>query len=428
MPGAKPHGVFPLMDLEFPRAFQPLFEPHRYKVYYGGRGSGKSWAFARALLIQSAQRPLRILCAREVQKSIKDSVHKLLCDQIQALGLGAFFEVTETAIRGRNGSEFAFAGLSSHTVESVKSFEGIDIVWIEEGQTVSKKSWDILIPTIRKDGSEIWISFNPALDTDETYQRFVQSPPQNSVVRKVNYHDNPWFPQVLEMERIQCMERNPKDYANIWEGACKAAVDGAIYADEIAAVRDSGRICNVPADPLLKTHVVFDLGWNDSMSIILAQRMGSELRIIEYIEDDHKTLDYYSALLRERRHNWGTVFLPHDGDSKDYKTGKSAKQIMEALGWTVSIIPAASVEQQIQNTVRMAFPRTVFDRLNTVRLVECLKRYKRHIPTTTGEPGAPVHDEFSHGADCYRYTCVAADQMSNEEWGGSMSYPRMNYA
>jgi len=141
------------MIAEFPEKLQFLFNPKRYKVAHGGRGSGKSWGFARALLLQGASEPLRILCTREVQKSIKDSVHKLLTDQIEALGLGWFYQVLENEIRGKNGTEITFAGLATHTIESIKSYEGVDRVWVEEGQVVRKRSWDVLIPTIRKPGS-----------------------------------------------------------------------------------------------------------------------------------------------------------------------------------------------------------------------------------------------------------------------------------
>ena len=182
---------------QFPNKLDFLFEPHRYKVAYGGRGSGKSWSYARALLIKAANEAIRVLCAREIQKSIKQSVHTLLNDQIQALGLGAFYEVLEAEIRGLNGSTFSFTGLATNTVESIKSFEGCDVVWVEEAQTVSKKSWDILIPTIRKPNSEIWVSFNPNIDTDDTYTRFVVNPPENAKVVKVNYTDNPWFQEGL---------------------------------------------------------------------------------------------------------------------------------------------------------------------------------------------------------------------------------------
>jgi phage terminase large subunit len=294
------------MNAEFPKALRFLFEPKRYKVARGGRGSGKSWGFARALLILGAKQRMRILCTREVQKSIKDSVHKLLSDQIQALGLESFYEVLETMIRGRNGTEFLFAGLSTQTIESIKSYEGIDVCWVEEAQKVTKRSWTILIPTIRKDGSEIWVSFNPELDDDETYTRFVVNPPPDCTSIEMNYGDNPWFPSVLEQERRHAKATLPADeYENIWEGKCKAAVDGAIYASEVRDAIEAGRICNVPYDPKFKVHAVFDLGWNDCMSIILAQRHLSEIRVIEYIEDDHKTLDWYSGELRNKRFNWG---------------------------------------------------------------------------------------------------------------------------
>jgi phage terminase large subunit len=161
---------------EFPEKLQGLFQPARYKVYYGGRGSAKSWSVARALLIIGAGRTLRIVCAREIQKSIAQSVHQLLKDQIAALGLTDFYRVTDTAIIGLNGTEFTFVGLK-HNIQSVKSLEGADICWVEEAQTVSKSSWATLIPTIRKPESEIWITFNPDLNTDDTYVRFVKNPP-----------------------------------------------------------------------------------------------------------------------------------------------------------------------------------------------------------------------------------------------------------
>lgn len=404
------------MIAEFPDKLAFLFEPARYKVAHGGRGSGKSWGFARALLIQGAAEPLRILCTREVQKSIKDSVHKLLSDQIQSLGLGWFYQVLENEIRGKNGTEITFAGLATHTIESIKSYEGVDRVWIEEGQVVRKRSWDVLIPTIRKPGSEIWVTYNPELETDETHQRFAVNPPPDAVVVQVNYSDNPWFPAELESERQHSKLVNPKDYEWIWEGKCKPAVAGAIYYDEVSKAETERRICNVPYDPMLKVHVVFDLGWNDAMAISLVQKHTSEIRVIEYIEQSHKTLDYYSNMLRERKYRWGTMYLPHDGRHRDYKTGKSAEEIMKALDWTVSITPNMSIEDGLRMT-RMTFGRMYFDKIKTERLIQCAKRYRRSINQQTQEPGAPLHDEWSHGADNLRYVAINAERMTNDDWG-----------
>ena len=402
------------INAEFPAKLAFLGDDYRYKIAYGGRGSGKSWGFARALLALAVKKPMRVLCAREIQRSIKQSVHQLLNDQIQSMGFGEYFEVLENEIRCiRSGSKFNFTGLANNTVESIKSFEGVDIVWVEEAQTVSKRSWDILIPTIRKPGSEIWVTFNPELDTDDTYKRFVINPPENSYVVKINYSDNPWFPDVLEQERAHS-EATSDDYANIWEGDCKTAVDGAIYANEIRDAQENGRITNVPYDPELKVHVVMDLGWNDSMSIILLQKGVSDLRIIKYIEDDHRTLDSYSAELKNLPYNWGQMYLPHDGQTKDFKYGTSAEDIMRRHGWDVRIVPRLDIESGIK-VARLNFHRCYFDK-SAERLIECLKHYRRAISATTNEPGAPLHDEYSHGADAFRYLAVSIDRMSNETW------------
>lgn len=406
------------MNVDFPEKLQFLLtKKARYKGAKGGRGSAKSWSVARALLILGSTRKLRILCTREVQKSIKQSVHKLLKDQIEALGLSSFYRVLETEIRGVNGSEFSFSGLSEQTVDSIKSFEGCDIVWVEEAQTVSKRSWSVLIPTIRKPGSEIWLTFNPELDTDETYDRFITNQPDDAIIVDMNYMDNPWFPDVLEKERLHAKATLPaSEYENIWEGKCKPAISGAIYYDEVIKATNEKRICNVPYDPMLKVHLVFDLGWNDAMSISLVQQHSSELRIIENIEDSHKTLDYYSALLKEKRYNWGTMYLPHDARHRNFQTGKSAEDVMKALGWNVKITKNASVEEGIRLT-RMAFPRFYFDKTKAARLVQCAKRYRRSINQQTQEPGAPLHDEWSHGADNLRYIAINAEDMSNEIYG-----------
>ena len=402
------------MPNQFPSKLKFLFQPSRYKVAYGGRGSGKSWGFARALLMQGTEKKMRILCAREIQKSIKQSVHTLLKDQIQALGLGQFYEVVETAIRGINGTEISFTGLATNTVESIKSYEGVDIVWIEEAQTVSKRSYDILVPTIRKPDSEIWVTFNPYMDTDDTYRRFIINKPADAVVVKMNYDDNHWFPDVLEKERARCQAQNPEDYGNIWLGETKAAADGAIYHNEIRQAQEEGRIISVPADRLLKTNVVMDLGWNDSMAIILCQRSLSEIRVIDYIEDDHRTLDSYSDQLKQLGHNWGKMYLPHDARNRDFKHGVSAEEIMQRLGWDTEIVPKSDIETGIK-LARMTFDRAYFDTNKCARLIECLKNYRRAINQTTQEPQAPLHDSYSHGADAWRYTCAVVDIMSNED-------------
>jgi phage terminase large subunit len=399
---------------EMPEWAEMLFKPARYKVMYGGRGGGKSWSVAKALLILGASNRERILCAREVQKSLRDSVKKLLDDQIGFMGLGGFYESQETIIRGKNGTEIIFTGLSDQTSASLKSYEGTTIAWVEEAQTVSQKSWEILIPTIRKDDSEIWVSFNPQLDTDETYKRFVLNPPPDSIVREVNYNDNPYFNKVLDQERIHCQATDPDSYDTIWLGKCRSAVIGAVYAREVDQLIRNHRVTFLPYDPNLKVFTVWDMGWNDAMAIAFVQVMRSECRIIDYIEDDHKTLDWYAAELRNRPYNYAHDYLPHDAAHGDYKTGVSAERMLQKLGRKTKITPNIDVTTGIHMT-RMLFPRIVLDKEKTVRLVECAKRYRRSINKTTQTEGPPVHDEYSHGADVLRYIAININSMTNED-------------
>lgn len=198
--------------------FRPFIGPSRYKAAWGGRGSGKSWSMAR-LLVEIARRgQYRFLCARELQNSISDSVIRLLDDTICREGYQAEFEVQRYAIRHLvTGAEFMFYGIKNNPTK-IKSLEGIDICWVEEAEAVTKESWDILIPTIRKPGSEIWVSFNPKNILDDTYQRFIANPPGDCISLKVNWSDNPWFPEVLRAEMEECKERDYDLYRHIWEG------------------------------------------------------------------------------------------------------------------------------------------------------------------------------------------------------------------
>lgn len=417
-----------MKQVHFPPKLKCLFQPSRYKFIRGGRGSGKSWSIARALLILGASRQLRILCTREVQKSIKQSVHQLLSDQIKALGLEGFYEVLATEIRGKNGTQFLFAGLSDMTADSIKSFEGVDIVWLEEAQTLTKRSLTILIPTIRKERSEIWASYNPELETDPIHDMAVVNPPPGAVSVLMNWNDNPWFPSTLEQERLHAKATmKPADYAHVWEGQCKPAVEGAIYADEIAAVLSENRVCRVPYDPLLKLHTVWDLGFNDAMAIALVQRQASEIRVIDFIEDNRLPLPEYVTKLNERgAMNWGTDWLPHDGFAKKHQTGRSDAEVLRALGRAdVQQTPSMDVEAGIRQA-RLLFPRVVFNDTPGVHaFLEHLKRYRRHVSRTTGEAGRPLHDAHSHAGDVFRYLAIVADQLANDSWDSAqaLSYP-----
>lgn len=204
-----------------------VYRPSRYKVGYGGRGSAKSWGFGRAAVMLASRRRTRFLCARELQVSIGDSVHKLLSDQIEAMRLAPWFEIQNNLIRGANGSEFIFTGIRNNATK-IKSTEGVDICWVEEAEGVSERSWEILIPTIRKPGSEIWVTFNPDQVTDPTYRRFVTTPPPRSIVSKLSWRDNPWFSDELREEKDYLARVDPDAYEHVWEGGCRTNGDAQV--------------------------------------------------------------------------------------------------------------------------------------------------------------------------------------------------------
>jgi phage terminase large subunit len=221
-----------IINVEIPEAFSELFRPHRYKVFYGGRGSAKSHSIATALILQGYEQKLRILCAREYMMSIADSVHRLLCDKIYELKLHNFYTITKTSIVGANGTNFMFKGLHMSPQE-IKSTEAIDRCWLEESQNVSNYSFEILIPTIRKENSEIWMSFNPNSIEDPVYSRFVLNPPPDTYVRRVNFDENPFFPEVLKKEAAHSQSTDLEAYSHIWLGEPRKIAESVIFNKRI---------------------------------------------------------------------------------------------------------------------------------------------------------------------------------------------------
>ncbi|MDH2313341.1 PBSX family phage terminase large subunit [Methylobacterium brachiatum] len=402
------------MKVEFPEKLAFLFEPARYKIAYGGRGGAKSWGFGRALLILGAQRPLRVLCAREFQNSIAESAHALFAQQIDLLGLEGFYEVQEKRILGRNGTEFIFKGLR-HNVASVKSTEGVDVCWVEEARTVSKTSWDVLIPTIRKEGSEIWISFNTELEEDETYQRFVKKPPTGARVVKIGWEDNPWFPEVLRQEALDLKERDPIAYETVWGGNCKAVLDGAIYANEILAATTAKRFTKVPYDKTKPVHTFWDLGRADKTSIWFAQVVGFEFRIIDFYENRGHALGHYLEVIADRAkpvelggkgYVYGEHWLPHDARNELLASERTIEQQMWAAGHRVRITPRLTVAAGI-DAARKIFARCWFDADACADGLQALRNYRYDVdPNTQAFSKTPLHDWASHAADAFRYFAI----------------------
>jgi phage terminase large subunit len=398
----------------FPYKLDFLFDPSPYKVAWGGRGATKSWGFARALLIEGARRQLRILCARETQKSIRDSVHQLLVTQMKDLGLESFYRVEKAAIYGSNGTVFLFAGLK-HNVDNLKSMEAISICWVEEAQGVSKSSWDKLIPTLfRIPNCELWISFNPDLEADNTYQRFVVDPPPGAMVVKLTWRDNPWFPEGLRREMEHARRQNIDEYNHIWEGTCINTLANAIYANEMRLVDTEGRIRRVPYDPSKPVDTAWDLGYGDMVSVWMFQSFPMEYRVIDYEEGQREAITHYISELQKRPYVWGTDYLPWDGGLKALGTGKSIEELMRAAGRRVRVAPRLPILDGI-NAARTIFPLCYFDEQKCATGIRSLRCYRYgEMKSLEGPTREPLHDIHSHCADAFRTLAVSIRQPQKE--------------
>lgn len=397
--------------IEIPEKFAGLFEPHRYKVFHGGRGSGKSWSVARALVHLAARKQLRVVCAREFQNSIEESVHQLLKDQIELFNLP--YDVGKYSITNAIGSEFIFKGLAKDDASAVKSLEGADICWVEEAQAVSEGSWKNLTPTVRKDGSEIWVTFNPDLEDDPTYQRFVLRSPTDSLVVQVNHCDNPWFPKVLEQERLDMLRDDPKSYKNVWLGEPRTYAEGAIFKTEMEAMGD--RIGVVPHNPAKPVFAIFDLGHaasgrGDPHSIIYAQAgAGSTYNLIDYWEGNNATLpNVITDELLSKPYRYAKVIIPHDGARTNSHTGKTDAELFEDQGLSVELLERAPNIDKDMNNIRTIFPFLLVDKEKCKGLLAALRGHRKERNEKTGIWHFR-HDWTSHGVSAARYLAVYAN-------------------
>ena len=417
-----------MQKIQIPDAFDGLFEPKRYKVYYGGRGGAKSESICRALLIIGTQEKTRILCARELQGSIQDSVHKLLADIIASNPhLSDFYQVQKSVIIGKNGSEFIFKGLK-HNVTEVKSMAGVDICFVEEAEKVSDQSWEVLIPTIRKENSEIWIGFNPKNITDPTYQRFVVNATDDMLVKKVSWRDNPFFPRVLNDERLRLKEQDEDAYNHIWEGEPDLRRNGAVYAKQILAAREEDRVTKVPYDPACEVFTAWDLGYGDATSIWWLQYVGRELRWLEYYENCGEQLDHYVQIVKSKPYNYSTHYLPHDGGHGNIR-GESVSIQLNSMGLSNTVLERENDINAGIELVRQTLAFSVFDADKTSAGLNALEAYsyKWNEDRMTFSK-TPLHDWSSNGADAARYAARAASMQKGGLVKTKDPYARTSYS
>jgi phage terminase large subunit len=408
-----------LSTLQVPvaRVFLPLLKPSRYKGAHGGRGSGKSHFFAAQMVKRAAITPgFRGVCVREVQKSLKESAKRLIEDKIAEFGLGASFDCQKEQINTPGGGVILFQGMQDHTAESIKSLEGFDVAWVEEAQTLSQHSLTMLRPTIRKEGSELWFSWNPRRKTDpvDALLRGGAAPTGTEVVQ-ANWSDNPWFPSVLEQERQDDFRDRPDQYDHIWQGDYAKVTEGAYYAAALSEARKAGRIGEVAIDPLMALRAFWDIGGTgakaDATAIWVVQYVGARINVLAYYEAQGQPLSAHIDWLRKSGFGAAECFLPHDGASNEKVFDVSYESALRAAGFTVTVVPnqGRGAAMQRVEAGRRWFPRTYFNEATCGPGLDALGAYHERKDEARGIGLGPEHDWASHGADAagLMWSCYA---------------------
>ena len=407
-----------------PAVFEPLDGPARYKGAWGGRGSGKSHFFASLLVRDANNEPgLLAVCIREIQKTLAHSAKRLIEARLAAQGLGEAdgFKVFKEVIRTPGDGIILFQGMQDHTAESIKSLEGFTRAWVEEAQCLSARSLELLRPTIRAAGSELWFSWNPRLKTDPV-DRLLRGEeiPTGAAVVEANWRHNPWCPPELEQERQDCRRTNPDQYDHIWEGDYVSVAEGAYFARELSEARGGGRIGRVAFDPLMNVRLFFDIGGAgaraDSCAIWPAQFIGREIRVRDYYEAQGQPLSAHVAWLRGAGYGpeRASIWLPHDGATTDRVFAVSYESALREAGYEVNVVPnqgkgaaAARIE-----AARRLFPTIWFDEATTEAGRAALGWYHQRKDEARGIGLGPKHDWSSHGADAFGLMCVAYEAPS----------------
>ena len=390
----------------------------RYRGAYGGRGSAKTQTFAKMTAVrgyqwsQAGERGV-IVCGREFMNSLDESSLEEVKAAIQSEPwLAAHYDIGEKYVRTRDGRiSYAFTGLR-HNLDSIKSKARIKLLWVDEGEPVTETAWEKAIPSVREHDSEIWVTWNPERRTSATHKRFRLDPPDGAKIIEMNYRDNPWFPSVLETERLEDLTKRPESYPHVWEGDFKTHVSGAYFARDLLAAKNEGRICHVARDPLMTVRAVWDIGGTgakaDACAIWIVQFVGREIRALNYYEAVGQPLATHVNWLRENGYGSALCILPHDGKSNDKVYDVSYESALRDAGLEVQVIPnqgAGAAMMRVEAARRM-FGLAWFNADTTEPGREALGFYHEKIDEKREIGLGPHHDWSSHGADAWGLVCV----------------------
>mgnify|MGYP001584567707 FL=1 len=412
-----------ILTIEVPRKFKPLLYPKRYKGAYGGRGGAKSHFFAERVLKSCVAKPMRVVCIREIQESIRDLVRQLLVDKIKKLGIGHLFHVLDGEIRGANGSLIIFKGMQSYNAETIKSLEAYDIAWVEEAQTLSQRSLDMLRPTIRKSESEMWFSWNPRYKTDPVDKFFRSNPPAEAVSVMVNWRDNPWFPEVLAKDMARDFEVDQDKADSVWNGAYGSS-EGAILSRWVNEAERDGRINN---DVMFDSYgspieISSDIGFRDTAAWWFWQRKVGGFALLKYDADSGLDADDWIPRLQDtidelKLGRLGKIWLPVDARAKTFQSKHtSVDKFLSAFGSDrVEIVPPSKKLDQI-SAARKVIKRCEFHRTRCEAGLDGLLAWEfEWIDDNNVFSKEPVHNWASHPGDAFAYGSQTMEQYVKPE-------------
>jgi phage terminase large subunit len=412
-------------DVALPPKLIPVFSGSAdVRGAYGGRGSAKTMSFAkmtavRAYMWDQAGREGVIVCGREYLNSIDDSSMAEVKAAIEsAPWLRDHFDIGEKYIRTKSRRiSYKFSGMDKRTILSLKSKSKILLLWADEAEPITDKAWDIVIPTLRQEDSELWVTWNPARKSSATDRRFRQTKDPRFKVVELNWRDNPRFPAILERQRLRWKESDPDGYEHVWEGAYASAVKGAYFTKQLTALKASGRLGRVPADPLIKRRLFVDIGGtgarSDAFTMWGAQFIGKEVRVLDYYEAVGQEVGYHLNWMREHGYdekNTG-IWLPHDGATHDKVYDVSYQSAFEAAKYSVEVVPNQGRGAAIAriNAARRIFPSVWMNEATTGPGVEALGWYHEKWDDERDIGLGPEHDWASHGADSYGLMAIVAE-------------------
>lgn len=414
------------VSLKLPAKLVPIFEGEAdVRGAYGGRGSGKTRTFAKMTAVRAhmwdrAGREGIILCGRQWMNSLADSSLEEIKAAIRSEDwLLPHFDIGETYIRTRSGRiSYSFAGLERN-IDSIKSKSRILLGWIEEAEPVTEEAWQKLIPTLREEDSELWLTWNPELEKNPTNKRFRNTTDPRMKIAEMNYRDNPWFPEILERQRLRDLAERPDTYDHIWEGQFIKSREGAYFAADLAKARASNRIGFVAADPLMTFRAFWDIGTRDATAIWIAQFIGSEVRVLDHYEASGQPLATHLNWLRSNGYTGAQCVLPHDGANENHVTAIRFEDHIKAAGFDTLVIKnqGKGAAMKRVEAARRLFPSIRFNEETCKAGLDALGWYHERRDEHRGIGLGPEHDWSSHSADAFGLMCVAHPDLTNDGWG-----------